>query len=762
VDIHASKMLLMPRWVFDGLCRLTLLLVLGNLNSVFAQSRLPKSKNDSLWSVWNNTKEADTSRLKALHDIAREGYLFSQPDSAYHFAQIELEFARSKGLNIQMASALNTMGISFFFRGDYDKAIELYEESLQRSEEANDTLGMGNAYSNIGLVKRRQGDLQLALEFYQKALALQTAINNEKGMAILFNNIGSILTDLGDIRQSLDNHHRSLRLYEKLGDKKGMASSYNNIGIIHIGQKDKAEALKYFKQGLALAEEFGDKPFMTSGCYNIGNIYNELKQYDLALEFLQRALQLQMELGDRKGLSGSYNSIGSVYLAINDQALAKEYFEKSIEAGEAINDRKALTDAYNSLSFLYSKNDDKQGLAESYGLKSLGYAQELGIPDKIKNAALTLSGIYRKKGQYKQALESYELYISMRDSIISESNQKELMRKQFEYDYDKKEALLAAEQEKKDALAKEQLQRRGLYLAAAAGITFLLSIISFILYLFYRSRTKANAALEKKNTEVQQQKAVVDARNHEIMQSFNYARRLQEAVMPGEAALKNHFSDSFLLYRPRDVVSGDFYWTANRNGIIYLAVGDCTGHGVPGAMLSVIGLNSLNRCISDLGLTRPKDVLMQMTIDLLITFEAADAQVRDGMDIALCAIDTRTNTLTYSGANNPLWVARQGEMLVFKADRRAVGYHDGETVFTQQEVALQQGDAIYLMSDGFQDQLGGPDDRKFMTKKLRETIVSISHLPMAEQHTTLDRAFTQWRSNREQTDDVCVVGVRLG
>lgn len=729
-------------------------MLLCAVGTTYGQSMLPKAKNDSLWAVWKDTRQADTSRLKAMHDIAREGYVFSQPDSAFHYAQMELDFARKKGLKVQMASALNTQGISFYFRGDYDKAIDLYTQSLERSEEAKDKKGMANAYSNIGLVRRRQGDLTLALEHYNKALAMQEEVGNEQGMGILYNNIGSILTDLGDIRQSLEYHHKSLKLYEKLGDMKGMSSSYNNIGIIHIGQGEKLLALDYFEKGLAIVEELGDKTFMASGYYNIGNIHSELKNYDKALSFHQRCLETLLEIGDQKGLSGTYNSLGSVYYSMGNNDLALDYFGKSVAAAEGIGDRKALTDAHNSLgnALFEIKGSSAEGLA--HALKSLDYAKELGFPEKIKNAAQTLTKIYRITGRYKEALEAYELYIDMRDSTVTQANKKELLRKQFEYDYDKKEALQAAEQEKKDAIAQEQLHKREVYLGAAAGITFLLGVMSLMAFFAYRAKSKVNVILEKKNHLIEEQKK-------EITDSILYAENIQRALMPQADVLQGIFPDSFILFQPKDIVSGDFYWMAEHNGTVFLAVGDCTGHGVPGAMLSVIGLNSLNRCISDLGLFRPKDVLMQMTLDLLVTFEGAGAQVRDGMDIALCAIDLKSMTLTYAGANNPLWIARNDEMLILKAARRAVGYHDGLAAFEQEEVALQKGDSIYLSSDGFQDQMGGPNDKKYMTRKFRELLLSTSTLPMNQQHQAVLQEFSAWKGDSEQTDDVCVMGVRF-
>lgn len=754
-------------------CILFTLLAITLADSAIAQSNLPKNVTDSLWSVWNNPNEADTNRLKAIHEIAREGYLFSRPDSAYYYAQKELDFAKAKGLKVEMASALNTQGISFFFRGDYDRAISLYTESLERSEEAGDKKGMANAYSNIGLVRRRQGDLKLALDFYYKALSMQEAINNEKGMAVLYNNIGSILTDLGDIRQSLDYHHKSLKLYEKLGDKKGMSSSYNNIGIIHIGQGNKTEALEYFKKGLALAEEYGDKPFMASGCYNIGNIYFENREFEKALQYQLRGLELLSDIGDRKGLSGAYNSIGLVHWGLNDTKLALEYFENGIRSAETIGDTRSLADSYNHLSRLLHETGDDDGNALPYALKSLGYARELQIPDKIKNAELTLTTIYKAKGQYKQALESYEHYVEMRDSIVSESNQKELIRKQLEYDYDKKEALLAAEQEKKDALAAEQLHRREVYLTAATAVTFLLGIISLILFFFYRSRTKANLALEKKNVEISEQKSIIEEKNEHITDSIRYAERLQAAILPKNEMFAKYFSEFHILYRPKDIVSGDFYWMEELNGLIFLAVADCTGHGVPGAMVSMVGFQGLNKAVLEEKLTSPAAILQRLSDHVEEAFGKSGGSVKDGMDICLVAIDPNKRTVSYAGAHNALWVLttkdelsgaslREEEngkrMFELKADRRSIGGFMDAGTFTESTLALNQGDRLFLFSDGFADQFGGPQGKKMGSKRMREIV---REMALSGNLLALKAIFEDWKGTEEQVDDVTVISIMV-
>jgi len=749
---------------------LTALLSLCLPNAGSAQSILPKNVADSLWSVWNDPNEADTSRLKAIHDIAREGYLFSRPDSAFHYAQMELDFAEAKGLNVQMASALNTQGISFFFRGDFDKAIALYTESLERSEEANDKLGMANAYTNIGLVRRRQDDTELALEYYRKGLILQEEIGNDKGAATLYNNIGSILNDLGDIRQALDNHHKSLKLREKIGDRKGVASSYGNIGIIHIGQGESEEARECFETCLKIVEELGDKPFMASGYSNLGTIHTTLKNYKKALEYHQLAVQTLIELGDRKGLAGSYNNIAAVYEAMRDDKLAVEYCQKAIDASKAIGDNRELSRSYTSMGMLLFKQGKSDAQALSYAEQGLELAQELGYPDKVRDAAKLLYSIYAHQNKYKDALASYELYVTMRDSLLSQENKKELLRKQFEYEYDKKEALLTAEQEKKDAIAEEQLHKREVYLTAATTVTFLLGIISLILFFFYRTRTKANLALEKKNVEISEQKSIIEEKNLHITDSIRYAERLQAAILPKAEMFAKHFPNHYILYRPKDIVSGDFYWMEEFDGKVFLAAADCTGHGVPGAMVSMVGFQGLNKAVLEEKLTSPAAILQRLSDHVEEAFEKSGGSVKDGMDICLVSIESKTRTITYSGAHNALWILTQKElpeanlreedgqwrMYELKADRRSIGGFMDAGAFTEKQVSLNEGDRLFLFSDGFADQFGGPNGKKMGSKRMRETV---RQLALSGNLAALNAALQDWKGDEEQVDDVTVISV---
>lgn len=278
----------------------------------------------------------------------------------------------------------------------------------------------------------------------------------------------------------------------------------------------------------------------------------------------------------------------------------------------------------------------------------------------------------------------------------------------------------------------------------------------------------------ERTQEINRQKEVVEEKNKEIVDSINYAKRLQSAILPTAQKVKESFKESFVLFKPKDIVSGDFYWMqkiagfqagtrSETNDIFLIAAVDCTGHGVPGAMVSVVGANSLDRCVKEFGLRRPAEIMDKLNDLVTETFETTDGEVRDGMDMTLCALDLKKGKLEFAGANNPLWIVRNGakEVEEIKPDKQPIGKFEFRKPFTNHEKDLQKGDCIYLFSDGYADQFGGPKGKKFKYKTLKELLISLHEKPMDEQLQVLESTFENWKGELLQIDDVCVIGIRI-
>ncbi|MBL7898081.1 MAG: SpoIIE family protein phosphatase [Crocinitomicaceae bacterium] len=263
--------------------------------------------------------------------------------------------------------------------------------------------------------------------------------------------------------------------------------------------------------------------------------------------------------------------------------------------------------------------------------------------------------------------------------------------------------------------------------------------------------------------EIQHQKEMVEEKNREIVDSINYALRLQSAIIPPESKIREKFNDSFVLFKPKDIVSGDFYWMDSKGNNVILAVADCTGHGVPGAMVSVVGANSLNRCVKEFGLRKPSSILDKLRELIIETFEMANHEVKDGMDISLISIDREKGKVQWAGAHNPLWILKKNsnEIIELKADKQPIGKFEFAKPFNNHEIDFETGDCLYMFSDGFADQFGGDKGKKLKASTMREIFISCRNLPMQEQKIKIIDAFEAWKNMLEQVDDVCVMGVRF-
>jgi tetratricopeptide (TPR) repeat protein/serine phosphatase RsbU (regulator of sigma subunit) len=815
-----------------------------------AQPNLPPQKADSLFAVWNNENQPDSSRLKAIRDIAWDGYLFTKPDSAFYYAQLEYDFAKSKHLKKQMASALNTQGVTWYFRGNYAKAIDYYTKCLRIDEELRDNRGIARSFNNIGIIYKDQGDHAKAIDYFTKCHQLYEEIGDKKGMADPFNNIGNIYSEQGNYAKAIDYFTKSLKIKEELGDKKGMADSFNSFGMIYSKQGDYAKAIDYFTKSLKIKEEMGDKKGLSISFHNIGIIYSEQGDYAKAIDYFTKSLQISEEIGNKKGIARSLNSFGIICEEQDDYPKAIDYYTKSLQIREEIGDKKEIAMSFNNIGVIYQNQGDyvkamdyytkslqikeeignKKGIASSfhnigviykeqgdyvkaldYYSRSLALAREVGAAMVTKSAASSLWEVNKKLGKYKNALEMYELHISTRDSLESEENQKEIIRQEYKYEYEKQaaadsvvnaeakkvaDAKLLAEQAEKKRLKSEgkrqklenENQRQQAYFLYG-GLALALLFGGFIFNRF-KVTQRQKGIIETQKTEVEQQKEKVDEayeqleeKNTEILDSINYAKRIQSAILPPDKLVKEYLQNSFILYKPKDIVAGDFYWMEpTKNGILFAAA-DCTGHGVPGAMVSVVCNNALNRSVREYGLTDPGKILDKTREIVIQEFEKSEDEVKDGMDIALCSLTG--NTLQYAGAHNPLWIItkdseRHAELIeaangsIFrltqddpttiidiKANKQPIGQFDTPLPYTTHTIELQKGDSVYIFSDGYVDQFGGERGKKFKPKALRQLMLSIQDQPMDQQRELINQTFEKWRGDLEQVDDVCVIGVKI-
>jgi serine phosphatase RsbU (regulator of sigma subunit) len=409
---------------------------------------------------------------------------------------------------------------------------------------------------------------------------------------------------------------------------------------------------------------------------------------------------------------------------------------------------------------------------------SLKLAQEIGALVDIRDAAETLYLAYLKKADFRRSLDMYVLYAESKDSIASEENLSEVVRQEYKFAYETKalqDSLLKVEEKKLDQAELEaekaksdKRKQQSLFLL----IGLLLAVVfGFFIYNRLRLTNKQKTIIESQKVQVLEAFEKLEEKNKEVLDSITYAKRIQSAILPSEELVKQCLNDSFIIYNPKDIVAGDFYWLEpvyrdGKDPLVLFAAADCTGHGVPGALVSVVCHNALNRAVREFGLTDPGKILDQ-TREIVISefqkgtkkIDTISAGIKDGMDIALCAIDG--DQIYFAGANNPLWIVRDNEVISFKPDKQPIGNFDRLMPFTTHQFSLRKNDTIYIFTDGYVDQFGGEKGKKFKASNLKDLLLEIAGLPMNEQETRIIQEFEKWRGALEQIDDVCLIGARV-
>lgn len=586
-------------------------------------------------------------------------------------------------------------------------------------------------------------------------------------------NIGYVNDNVGNISKALENYHQSLAIYEKIGDEKGTSTCLNNLGVLYSTQGDTSKALYYHRQSLLLKQKLRDISGESLSWNNIGTIYEVQQKPFEALRCYEKSLRISKKINDQRGMAITYDNIAGIYENQGYPTKAIELYNNSLEIWKILGDDSGVAFCMNNIAEVYYRQK-KIGQSKKYALESFGLAKKMGYPLDIKNAAFTLSQIYKSERDFETALTYFELYVSMRDSIFNAETERVAGIQALKYAYEKESLKDSLENSKiqaiKDAEINEQkaIIEKGDTITVAMIIGLCLMIITVLIGLrAYRRKRRDNELIQQQKQEVEAQKLKVEQQHQilastyqEIADSITYAKRIQQAILPPQENLKATFNNYFVFYAPKNVVSGDFYWMKNLGDKKIIAAADCTGHGVPGAMVSVVCNNALNRAVHEFGLSEPNEILNKTRELVIETFEKSEDNVKDGMDISICTIDNTTKMLSVSGANNNAYIVRNNEMIEFKADRQPIGRFESPRPFSVQQFKLQENDMLYLFTDGIADQFGGPGGKKFKYKKLKELLLVISNDPMEAQKNKINSVITSWMGKLEQVDDMCLLGIR--
>ena len=613
---------------------------------------------------------------------------------------------------------------------------------------------LASSYNNIGTIYQRQSNYKQALDYHTKSLKIKEEIGDKNGIALSYNNLGIIAWYQGNYKQALNNYEKSIKIEEETGNKSRIATSLNNIGLIYDEQGDYAKAIDYYTRSLKIKEELGNKRGIAISLNNIGFIYDQQGDYVKAMDYYSRSLKIDEELGDKDGIASSLNNIGDIYSEGEDYTKAIDYYTNSLKIVEELGDKNGIAISLNSIGSMYKEQGDYSKALEK-STKALSIAQEIGNVESIKLASENLWETYKKLGKHRQALEMHELTIELRDSMLSIENKEAIIQQEFKYKYEKEQALADAKHQEQMALSAEREKRQQLIAYSAGG--GLVMVLAFAFFVFNRLQVT-----RRQKTIIEQQKELVEEQKKDITDSIQYAENIQKALLPAEEDL-SVLPEGFVLFHPKDIVSGDFYWMQHYSNNVYLAACDCTGHGVPGAFMSMIGSSLLDEAVVEKGLTQPNEIFFEVRKGFINALKQTGekGQQKDGMDATLIVWD-KNNKLQFSVANNPLFLIRKGELLETKPDRQPVGFFTGEQKpFTHHELSLEKGDTVYICSDGYPDQFGGKRDKKFMMKNFKKLLLSIQDKTMNEQKGILETTMAEWKGDTEQVDDILVMGVRF-
>ncbi|MBS1646605.1 MAG: SpoIIE family protein phosphatase [Bacteroidetes bacterium] len=602
-------------------------------------------------------------------------------------------------------------------------------------------------------------NIDAALICSQAAFDKSRYVLSERLSIIAERNLGIIYTRKANYIQAISHLINAVKKADKNKYIELSALCYNAIGNCYALQRQGLAALNFYKKTLQLFSRLGNTKRVAAVLGNIGNIAyqkteDEKIYLDTALFYYLQALHYNEINNDTNALISILNRISIVQADLFHFRAAKQYLARVKELLNKKPNTDDLLDYYNCVGRVLSyEKENKKALL--YYDSCLTIAQEIGDIIRVSDTYLSISDIGYETGDYQMAYEYFIKHKKIKDSIVNTENFAQASDFQNKYEREKKE------QENK-LLQQENKQQKLVSYFIVGGLVLAL-LFSFFIFRGLKAQREANQIISKQKEEVYRQKHLVEEKNKEITDSITYAKRIQNAILPNPKKWQTLLPHSFVLYQPKDIVAGDFYWLEETHNYIYLAAADCTGHGVPGAMVSVVCSSALSKAVLEEKQTETHAILDATRRLVLEQLGKSEEKIRDGMDICLIRINKNNRKhIQYSGANRPLYISNaQGELQELKPDKQPIGQYENEKPFSQQELTLAENDTLYLLTDGYADQFGGDNNKKFSSKALKKLMTENAHKGIEEQRLIFTQSFLSWRSNIEQTDDVTLIGLRM-
>ncbi len=729
---------------------------------------MAKSDLDSIMLVYDSLlietrkfgyKNLEAGILGMIGTIYQHKYQLDKADSVF---DIFLNISTKYNLHEQIATALTKKGQVCLVKYKYEEALDYFKQSIEEAKLGNDDKTIAMGYGVMGEVYRMQSKNEEAIAYYKKA-----APYAEKSGAynIAINCIGysaECYTGLGDYQKAIEMDQEALAIAEKYGIEAQTIAQIIRIAQLYANmhEEGRAEAL-YRKAEKLIHSRTRYTPDMILISMGLSNIYFNQKNYKECMYYNNLALKLCNDIGDKldypvfKAMEGDVLRIEGKY----NEALSA--FSDGLKVAEEIKAKAAVAAIQRDLSKLYL-DMRMPAQAKKYAKSSYENSLEMKSPTSLNSASEVYYRALEMEGDITSAYKILKIHKQLNDSFISDKNFKQFSAREYEgkanylkEEQASKDKLYKAEKERKDAEIKQQRTvQRGLII----GATVLL-ILMTIIFRSLQENKKKNRIITEQKLEVENQKHIVEEKQKEIVDSINYAKRIQLTLLAHKEVLDDNLGEHFLIFKPKDIVSGDFYWATKKDDLFFLAVCDSTGHGVPGAFMCLLNIGFLSEAINENHIHEPNKVLDYVR-ERLIRSISKDGQ-KDGFDGILVCFNKKSGEITYAAANNAPVLIRNGEYVELPADRMPVGKGERAESFKLYKLDHTKEDTLYLYTDGFADQFGGPKGKKFMYKRMNTLAAELSSRPLEDQKTIMIEEFENWKGHLEQIDDVCVIGIKI-
>lgn len=546
------------------------------------------------------------------------------------------------------------------------------------------------------------------------ARELSFKLNYQIGIATSFCNSGAAYYLLSHYQLALSDLFKAKEFFSSINDKPKISVCLRYIGNAYVGLNQFDKAIEFYNQTLQISNELNDLKSIAYLHANMGFTYLKMQIFPKAIDFLNKALDILHKQNDDIGIADASNTLAQVHIENNQSSKAFGLIQEALKRSNNVDHIRGIANSNTNLGNFYKLRQDYDRAIYHHKI-ALASAIEMGEKMLAASVYKNLSNTYQGNGDFKKALECFEQYEYTKSKLNDLNNEVAVQSLQNELQLEKSE--------------------------------------------------KENEIFRLKNIELVNAFKLIEEKNKNITDSLKYARHIQESLMPGKATLDTHLQDYFVFYKSKDIVSGDFYWLQQKNDKIFFSVVDCTGHGVPGAFISLVGNNVLIQAVKDNVSDRAEDIINQTNIlfNKTIRQTLEESTVKDGMDLSFLAIDRKRKELQFVGANHTLVLIRDGSMLTFKGNKFPIGVFIGEEVkqFTSETIPYKKGDTFYLFTDGYIDQFGGLDNRKYTRKRLYSLLIEINSLSMTEQKEKIISVFNEWLGDQEQLDDVLIAGIRF-